>query len=89
MNMKKEIRKAADRTAWSPMKFVSSWGVRSSHAYTAGLLSVGVSFISWLISRGKSGDSKSQSDRWGIFVGQWAPTFLALGVGLKLDEDKS
>lgn len=88
VNAKKEVRKAAEKTAWNPMRFVSSWGVRSSHAYTAGLVSVGISLATWLLSRGKD-DSKAQSDRWGIFIGQWAPTFFALGVGLKLEEEES
>ncbi|GAA1579386.1 hypothetical protein [Leucobacter aridicollis] len=85
-NVKKEVQKVADKTAWNPMRLVSSWGVRSNHAYTAGLLSVGVSLATWLVSRGKN-DAKSQSDRWGIFIGQWAPTFFVLGVGLKLEEE--
>lgn len=88
MNVKKEVKKAASQTAWNPMRLVSSWGVRSSHAYSAGLISVGISLVSWLVSRGKD-DSKDQSDRWGIFIGQWAPTLFALGVGLKLEEDES
>jgi hypothetical protein len=50
------------------------------------LISVGISFLTWLFSRGK-GDEKSQSDRWGLFIGEWAPTFFALGVGLKIEEE--
>ena len=42
--------------------------------------------VTWLLSRGK-GDAKAQSDRWGLFVGEWAPTFFALGVGLKMEEE--
>ncbi|MCW1250670.1 hypothetical protein ODZ83_10905 [Acaricomes phytoseiuli] len=57
------------------------------HAYLAGFGSVAVSFASWLLSRAKPDDSKAQSDRWGIFVGQWAPTFFAIGVALKLEEN--
>lgn len=33
-----------------------------------------------------SSDSRAQADRWDLFVGQWAPTFFALGVALKLEE---
>lgn len=80
----KQIEQAA---GWNPMEALSSLGVRSNHLYIAGLASVGLSFLSWLTSRGKKSDSKSQADRWGIFVGQWAPTFFAIGVGLKLHED--
>ncbi|MBP1324928.1 hypothetical protein JOF28_000160 [Leucobacter exalbidus] len=86
MNMKKEVKKAAAATAWNPMRQLNKWGVRSNHAYTAGLISVGISFTSWMISRGKN-DSKAQSDRWGLFIGEWAPTFFALGVGLKMEEE--
>lgn len=64
-------------------------GVKSEYAYTAGLGSIGLTFLSWAVSRGKQDDSKAQSDRWGIFVGNWAPTLLALGVALRLEEQKS
>lgn len=70
------------------LNLISSLGVKSQHMYTAGLTSVGLSFVSWTVSRIKPDDSKSQSDRWGIFVGQWAPTFLALGTALKLEEQE-
>lgn len=37
--------------------------------------------------RGRSlrrrGSSLDRADRWGIFVGEWAPTFMALGNGLR------
>ncbi|HSK32018.1 UNVERIFIED_CONTAM: hypothetical protein RF648_09755 [Kocuria sp. CPCC 205274] len=60
-------------------------GIRSEHAYTAGFVSIGLSFASWAIDFGKTKD-KAQADRWGLFVGEWAPTFFALGVALKLEE---
>lgn len=87
MSVQDSVRKTAEVTAWNPLQKVSKMGVRSSHAYTAGFVSVGVSLVSWLVSRGKD-DSKGQSDRWGLFIGEWAPTFFALGVGLKLEEKK-
>jgi hypothetical protein len=62
-------------------------GIRSEYAYAAGIASIGLSYASYFISRGKSGDSKAQSDRWGIFIGHWAPTFFALGIALKLEEE--
>ena len=46
-----------------------------------------LSWVAHYASRGKTGDSKAQADRWGIFVGHWAPTFFALGVALKLQEN--
>jgi len=66
---------------------LGKWGVRSSHLYSAGLLAVGLSFGSWLLSR-TSKDSKAQSDRWGLFIGEWAPTLIALGIALKHEEKK-
>ena len=62
-------------------------GMRSEWAYAASFASIGLSLTSWFISRNKSGDDKAQSDRWGIFIGHWAPTFMALGIALKLEED--
>ncbi|WP_368809768.1 hypothetical protein [Kocuria sp. CPCC 205233] len=64
-------------------------GIKSEYAYAAGFGSTGMTFASWLASRGKPDDSRAQSDRWGIFVGQWAPTFLAVGIALRLEEQKS
>ncbi|ANS80109.1 hypothetical protein SGUI_2713 [Serinicoccus hydrothermalis] len=65
---------------------LSSVGLRSDHCYAAGLASIGLSFVSHFVSRGAADDSKAQADRWGLFVGEWAPTFFALGVALKLEE---
>ncbi|MDT0382695.1 hypothetical protein RM572_28500 [Streptomyces sp. DSM 42041] len=57
-------------------------GVRSEHAYTAGLASIAASFLSWTLSEKKESAGRDRADRWGIFVGEWAPTFLALGLAL-------
>ena len=62
-------------------------GVKSEWAYAASFASIGLALGSWFLSRSKTGDSKGQSDRWGIFIGEWAPTFMALGVALKAEED--
>ncbi len=69
------------------IKQLNELGFRSEYAYIGGFASIGMSFVSYFISRAKKGDDKAQSDRWGIFVGHWAPTFFALGVALKLEED--
>ena len=69
-----------------PVKYISDLGIKSEFAYIAGFASVGIALTSWIISRNKKGDDKAQSDRWGIFIGHWAPTFFALGVALKLEE---
>ena len=66
---------------------LSRVGFTSEYAYIGAFASIGISLVSWFISRNKTGDDKAQSDRWGIFIGHWAPTFMALGVALKLEED--
>lgn len=71
------------------LKKIQSLGIRSEHAYLAGFVSIGLSFLSWLISMLNPKDAKAQSDRWGLFIGEWAPTFLALGVALKLEESST
>ena len=63
-------------------------GFRSEYAYVGAFASIGLSLTTWFISRNKTGDDKGQSDRWGIFIGHWAPTFMALGVALKLEEKR-
>lgn len=69
-----------------PIAFVHGLGIQSKHAYLGGFVSIGLSLIAWLVSRSKADHDKAQSDRWGIFVGHWAPTFFALGIALKQEE---
>lgn len=69
------------------MHHLNRLGLKSEYAYIAGFASIGVSLISWLVSRNKTGDDKAQADRWAIFIGHWAPTFIAVGVALKLEEN--
>ena len=85
-DMRKGGRKGGEAGGWNRRKQLGARGVRSNDLYGAGRAAVGLSCLSWLVSRGKD-DAKAQSDRWGIFVGQWAPTLFAIGVGLKLEED--
>lgn len=69
------------------VKKLSTMGVRSEHAYSAAIVSIGASFVSWLTSKKKEDASLARADRWGIFVGQWAPTLFGLGLALKGYED--
>lgn len=71
------------------IKTLSGAGLRSEHAYIGGFASIGLSVMSYFVARKtakKDHNNKAQSDRWGLFIGQWAPTFFALGVALKLEE---
>jgi hypothetical protein len=68
------------------IKQLHELGFKSEYAYIGGFASIVLSFLSYFASRAKKGHDKAQSDRWGIFVGHWAPTFFALGVALRLEE---
>ncbi|MDT0382185.1 hypothetical protein RM572_25835 [Streptomyces sp. DSM 42041] len=61
-------------------------GVRSEHAYTAAFASIGASFLAWMVSTKEENAGLDRADRWGIFVGEWAPTFFGLGVALAVHE---
>ena len=70
------------------ISWLSNIGMKSEYAYLGAFGSIALSLLSWAVSRNKTGDDKAQSDRWGIFIGHWAPTFMALGVALKLEEKR-
>ncbi|MGW5733137.1 MULTISPECIES: hypothetical protein [Streptomyces] len=55
-------------------------GVKSEHAYLAATASIGLSLVSWLTSH--RNEDLERADRWGIFIGEWAPTFFGLGLAL-------
>ncbi|MFI2608523.1 hypothetical protein [Kitasatospora sp. NPDC018619] len=64
------------------MKKLHDAGVRSEHAYLAGAASIGLSFLSWMVSAKAEPAGVERADRWGIFVGEWAPTFFCMGLAL-------
>lgn len=69
------------------VKRLHEMGVQSEHAYLAGAASVGLSVLAWMMSLRKEEQSgMARADRWGIFVGEWAPTFIALGNALRTYE---
>jgi hypothetical protein len=55
--------------------------------YAAGFGSIGLSILSWYVSKKKENAGLDRADRWGLFIGEWAPTFFALGAGLRLEEE--
>ncbi|MEU5987931.1 hypothetical protein ABZ806_03035 [Spirillospora sp. NPDC047418] len=63
-------------------------GIRSSFMYTAGIVSVGLSLASWAASKQLEDAGLERADRWGIFVGEWAPTFFAMGIALRMEETR-
>jgi hypothetical protein len=67
------------------IKKMHDMGIRSEHAYTAAMVSIGLSILTWATSLGGEPGPHAdlaRADRWGIFVGEWAPTFFGLGVAL-------
>ncbi|MBE1486634.1 hypothetical protein [Plantactinospora soyae] len=61
-------------------------GLRADHMYMAGVASIGLSFLSWMLSKQMESAGIDRADRWGIFIGEWAPTFISLGNGLRTYE---
>ncbi|HEY5019064.1 MAG TPA: hypothetical protein VIJ82_27955 [Streptosporangiaceae bacterium] len=68
------------------IKFVRGLGLTSDIAYLASVLSIGASVAAWTASRNMEDAPGEKADRWGIYVGLWAPTFMALGNAIKLAE---
>lgn len=62
------------------MDAVQKTGLNSSTAYAASLLSVLLSIGIWLVRR--DGD-RGNAERFGIFVGLWAPTLAIFGKVLE------
>ncbi|MEV5434970.1 hypothetical protein AB0K80_02880 [Streptomyces sp. NPDC052682] len=65
------------------IKKMHEMGVRSEHAYMAAFASIGLTVAAWMTSlKAEPGTGLARADRWGIFVGEWAPTFFGLGIAL-------
>lgn len=65
------------------IKRMHDMGIRSEHAYLAAIGSIGLSVAAWAGSlKAEPGTGLARADRWGIFVGEWAPTFFGLGLAL-------
>ena len=65
------------------IKSMHEMGIRSEHAYLAGMISIGASIAAWMGSlKAEPRRGIDRADRWGIFVGEWAPTFFGLGLAL-------
>lgn len=65
------------------VKKMHEMGVRSEHAYVAACTSIGLSVVAWMASlKAEPGAGIARADRWGMFVGEWAPTFFGLGLAL-------
>ncbi|WP_127361045.1 hypothetical protein [Actinacidiphila soli] len=71
------------------IKAMHKMGIRSEHAYLADMASIGLSVAAWVTSlKAEPGVGLDRADRWGIFVGEWAPTFFGLGLALSQHEQQ-
>ncbi len=61
-------------------------GLSQDLLYVLGFASVGASIAIW---NAKKGDDVAHAERFGIFVGLWAPTFFAIANGLASDRSTS
>ncbi|MFJ9671295.1 hypothetical protein ACIRP5_10975 [Streptomyces sp. NPDC101221] len=65
------------------VKMLHEKGVKSEHAYLAAFASIGLTVAAWATSlKAEPGVNIDRADRWGLFVGEWAPTFFGLGLAL-------
>lgn len=65
------------------IKKMHQMGIRSEHAYMAAMASIGLTVAAWSGSlKLEPGAGLARADRWGLFVGEWAPTFFGLGLAL-------
>lgn len=68
------------------IKLLRGLGITSDTAYLAGMLSIGASIAAWTLSSRMEDAPGEKADRWGIYVGLWAPTFMALGNAIRIAE---
>jgi hypothetical protein len=50
------------------------------------MLSIGASVAAWTLSSRMENAPGEKADRWGSYVGLWAPTFMALGNAIQTAE---
>lgn len=72
------------------LRKLKSLGFSANIAYALGFLSVIASIAIWFTQGGTdAGETQAAGERFGIFVGLWAPTFMAIGNGIdNLSDDK-
>lgn len=70
------------------IRMLRNIGLTSDVAYIAAVASVGASVAAWMASKNMEDAPGEKADRWGIYVGLWAPTFMALGNAIKIEEGR-
>ena len=62
-------------------------GLSSDVLHVAALASIGASILTW--ARARKGGDVAHAERFGIFIGLWAPTFFALADAVQIEEARS
>lgn len=57
--------------------------------FALSLFSIIGSIATWNIKKGENAEEKAHAERFGIFVGLWAPTFLGIAIFLILISQSS
>lgn len=65
------------------IRLMRQFNITSDMAYFASMASIVGSIAMWFFRRG---DDYSQAERFGIFIGLWAPTLAILGRALEENE---
>ena len=55
----------------------------SQLCFVLGFVSIVGSIAIWFLTGGETAESKAHAERFGIFVGLWAPTFFAISSRLE------
>jgi len=65
------------------LRKLKSLGYSANLSYALGFLSVIASIVIWFTQGGQDGGEVGASgERFGIFIGLWAPTFMSIGNGI-------
>ncbi|MFM8835768.1 MAG: hypothetical protein ACKOFM_02785 [Actinomycetota bacterium] len=65
------------------LRKLKALGFSANLSYALGFLSVIGSIVVWYTQGGTdAGEAGAAGERFGIFVGLWAPTFMAIGNGI-------
>ncbi len=68
------------------VKALRSTGISSDVLHLAALASIAGSIATWRAA--KSSGDVAHAERFGIFIGLWAPTFFALADAVAIDEKR-
>ncbi len=69
--------------------FFRKLGVNTDLMYILGFISIGASIATWAAAKNSGdADTTAHAERFGIFIGLWAPTFMALGNAIANDKSQ-